>query len=44
VEAFPDWVITDIVDADTDPDPIAKVFKFDEVFYRLSRAPQPQDH
>jgi hypothetical protein len=42
MEAFPDWVITDIVDADTDPDPIAKVFKFDEVFYRLSRA-QPQD-
>ena len=42
-EAFPDWVITDVIDADTDPDPIAKVFKFGEVFYRLSRAPQPAD-
>ena len=43
VEAFPGWVITDVIDADTDPDPIAKVFKFGEVFYRLSRAPQPAD-
>ncbi|WP_203338480.1 class I SAM-dependent methyltransferase [Nocardioides limicola] len=42
-EAFPDWVITDVVDADTDPDPVAKAFKFSEVFYRLSRAPQPAD-
>ena len=42
-EAFPAWVITDVVDADADPDPIAKVFKFDELFYRLSRAPQPAD-
>ena len=36
-EAFPGWVVTDVVDADTDPDPIARVFKFDEVFYRLRR-------
>lgn len=36
--AFPAWRITDVVDADTDPDPIARVFKFDEVFYRLRRA------
>jgi len=27
--------ITDAVDADTRPDPITRVFKFDEVFYRL---------
>ena len=35
--AFPDWEITDIEVADTEPDPIAKLFKFDERFYRLSR-------
>ena len=35
--AFPDWKITDIEVADTDPDPIAKLFKFDERFYRLVR-------
>ena len=35
--AFPDWRITDVVDADTDPDPIARLFKFDELFYRLVR-------
>jgi SAM-dependent methyltransferase len=33
--AFPDWEITHIEVADTDPDPIAKLFKFDERFYRL---------
>jgi SAM-dependent methyltransferase len=33
--AFPDWEITDIEVADTDPDPIAKLFRFDERFYRL---------
>ena len=33
--AFRDWEITDIEVADTDPDPIAKLFKFDERFYRL---------
>jgi hypothetical protein len=37
VAAFPDWEITNIEVADTDPDPIAKVFKFDERFYRLVR-------
>ena len=35
--AFPAWQITDVIDADTDPDPIARMFKFDEVFYRLRR-------
>ena len=36
-EAFPGWAVTDVVDADTDPDPIARAFRFDEVFYRLRR-------
>jgi SAM-dependent methyltransferase len=36
-QAFPGWRITEVIDADTDPDPIARVFKFDEVFYRLRR-------
>jgi SAM-dependent methyltransferase len=35
--AFLDWEITDIEVADTDPDPIAKLFRFDERFYRLRR-------
>lgn len=35
--AFPGWAITDIEVADADPDPIAKLFKFDERFYRLRR-------
>ncbi len=35
--AFPTWEITDIEVADTEPDPIAKVFRFDERFYRLRR-------
>ena len=35
--AFPDWEIMDIEVADTEPDPIAKLFKFDERFYRLRR-------
>ena len=35
--AFPDWEITDIEVADTEPDVIAKLFKFDERFYRLAR-------
>jgi cyclopropane fatty-acyl-phospholipid synthase-like methyltransferase len=35
--AFPGWEITDEEIADTDPDPIARVFKFDERFYRLRR-------
>lgn len=36
-EAFPSWRVTDVIEADTDPDPIARIFKFDEVFYRLCR-------
>jgi SAM-dependent methyltransferase len=35
--AFPDWELTDIEVADTEPDPIAKLFRFDERFYRLVR-------
>ena len=35
--ASPSWEITDIVEAHTDPDPIARVLRFDEVFYRLRR-------
>jgi SAM-dependent methyltransferase len=33
--AFPGWKITDIETADTEPDPIARLFRFDEFFYRL---------
>jgi SAM-dependent methyltransferase len=36
-DAFPGWVVTDIRDADTDPELIARVFRFDERFYRLGR-------
>ena len=36
-EAFPGWTITDAVTADSEPDPLARAFKFDEVFYRLRR-------
>jgi SAM-dependent methyltransferase len=35
--AFPGWQITDVEVADTDPDPIARLFRFDERFYRLRR-------
>lgn len=35
--AFPDWKLTDVEIADSDPDPIAKLFKFDEHWYRLRR-------
>jgi cyclopropane fatty-acyl-phospholipid synthase-like methyltransferase len=35
--AFPGWEITDVEVADTQPDPIARLFKFDERFYRLRR-------
>jgi SAM-dependent methyltransferase len=35
--AFPAWRVVDVVDADSDPDPIARLFKFDECFYRLRR-------
>jgi len=37
--AFPDWEITDVEVADSDPDPIAKLFRFDERFYRLRPKP-----
>ncbi len=36
-QAFPGWAVTAVVEADTDPDPIARAFRFDEVFYRLRR-------
>jgi SAM-dependent methyltransferase len=35
--AFPGWTVTDIEVADTQPDPLARLFKFDERFYRLRR-------
>ena len=35
--AFPGWRVTDIEVADTEPDLIARVLKFDEHFYRLRR-------
>jgi cyclopropane fatty-acyl-phospholipid synthase-like methyltransferase len=35
--AFPGWEITNVEVADTEPDPIARLFKFDESFYRLRR-------
>jgi SAM-dependent methyltransferase len=35
--AFPGWKVTDVEVADTEPDPIARLFKFDERFYRLTR-------
>jgi hypothetical protein len=35
--AFPEWEIADVDVADTDPDPIARLFRFDEHFYRLRR-------
>jgi cyclopropane fatty-acyl-phospholipid synthase-like methyltransferase len=36
--AFPDWEVTDVEEADTEPDALARLFKFDERFYRLSRS------
>jgi hypothetical protein len=36
--SFPAWEITDVEAADTEPDPIARLFKFDERFYLLRRA------
>ena len=35
--ALPEWRITDVEVADTEPDPIARLFRFDERFYRLRR-------
>lgn len=36
-EAFAGWQIVDVVEADSDPDPLARAFRFDEVFYVLHR-------
>lgn len=36
--AFPGWEIVDIEIADTEPDALARLFKFEERFYRLRRA------
>jgi hypothetical protein len=35
--AFPGWEVTDVENADTEPDVLARLFKFDESFYRLAR-------
>jgi cyclopropane fatty-acyl-phospholipid synthase-like methyltransferase len=35
--AFPGWEVTDVELADSDPDPLAKLLKFNERFYRLRR-------
>jgi SAM-dependent methyltransferase len=35
--AFPEWKVTDIEPADSEPDALARLFKFDEHFYRLRR-------
>jgi hypothetical protein len=35
--AFRGWKITDVEIADTEPDALARLFKFDERFYRLTR-------
>jgi hypothetical protein len=35
--AFPGWDVTEAVVADTEPDPLARLFRFDERFYRLRR-------
>jgi len=35
--AFPGWTVTDVVEADPEASGIAKVFRFDERFYRLRR-------
>lgn len=39
--AFRGWEITDVEVADTQPDAIARLFKFDERFYRLRRSAVP---
>lgn len=36
-KAFPEWEITDVKVADAEPDPIARLFRFEERFYRLRR-------
>jgi SAM-dependent methyltransferase len=36
--AFPGWQVTDVEIADTEPDALARLLKFDERFYRLRRS------
>lgn len=35
--AFPGWEVTDVEIADSELDALARLFKFDERFYRLRR-------
>jgi hypothetical protein len=35
--AFPGWKVTDVEVADTEPDVIARLLRFDEHWYRLRR-------
>jgi SAM-dependent methyltransferase len=35
--AFPGWTVTDVEVADSEPDPISRLFRFEERFYRLRR-------
>ena len=35
--AFPQWTVTDVQVADTEPDALARLMRFDEHFYRLRR-------
>jgi len=35
--AFPGWEVKGVEVADTEPDPLARLFRFDERFYRLRR-------
>jgi hypothetical protein len=35
--AFPGWDVTDVEVADAEPDALARLFKFNERFYRLRR-------
>jgi hypothetical protein len=35
--AFPGWEITDVEIADSEPDALARLMKFEERFYRLRR-------
>jgi len=41
--AFAGWEVTDVELADNDPDPIAKLLKFNERFYRLRRTSSESD-
>ena len=36
-QAFPEWQVTDVERADSEPDALARLLKFDERFYRLRR-------